>query len=176
MQQISPNLLKLYNFLFLFLLFLLSKLVNHPPNFTPLIAFIMISAFLVRSKIQLILIILSAMLISDIVIGIYNGVSITYIGFCIIALTVKTIFKRITYSNLILISLYSSFIFFLITSPLHLIFDTNTKINISSIIETYTDGFVFFFNTLSSTIIFGYLLYFITNKFVLKQTSFNSKI
>lgn len=149
------------NFLILFFILLLSKIVNHPPNFTPLLSLIIISTLIVRNKIILVLNIFLSMIASDFIIGFYGGISISYLVLIFIVFTADKIFRNINLIKIVYLGLYASILFYLATTPLHFIFDSSNVLSFESLIHYYRDGFYFFLNTLSSTIIFNVLFYYI---------------
>jgi len=153
------------NFLFLFIILLLSKIIKHPPNFTPLISLIIISSLLIKNKAILISNILLSMIVSDLIIGFYGGISISYLVFIIIAVTSDKIFKKINLIKIICLGFYASLLFYLTTTPLHLIFNDSNMISFKSLIYDYQNGFYFFLNTLSSTIIFNILFFYLLKNY-----------
>ena len=74
-------------------------------------------------------------------------------------LMLDKVFKKISFYNLILISLYSSFVFFLTTNPIHLLF-SSSSLNYNSLMSTYRDGLPFFAYTLCATL--AYNFFFLT--------------
>ena len=71
--------------LFFIGLFVLSRLVPHPPNFTPLIAAVIFLPFISKDKLGMVLPI-SVMLISDLIIGFHGQMFWVYGGFTLISL------------------------------------------------------------------------------------------
>ena len=71
--------------LFFIGLFVLSRLVPHPPNFTPLIAAVIFLPFISKDKLGMLLPI-SVMFISDLIIGFHGQMLWVYGGFTLITL------------------------------------------------------------------------------------------
>ena len=147
--------LNILTFIFFVIILTLSKVLPHAPNFTPLLALIIFSSLIVQNRTVLVSIIFFSLLISDIILGIYQGASIINLIFIFIALTVPFIFKKINLINVILSTIYSSFIFYFFSSPIHIIFFENKKINLEILIGSYFDGLPFFVNTITSTFIYS---------------------
>lgn len=145
------------NFFILFLLFFLlvvSKVIDHPPNFSPVISIVIISAFLISNYLLLSLTILFSMIVSDLIVGYYSGMSIVYLTLIFISITVKKISKRLDYLSINILSLYSSILFYLVTNPLHAIVEKKSIINFFELKVTLIQGLPFF-------LILFYQLFFI---------------
>ena len=77
---------KIFNFLkkdtfaiSLIFLMVFSRLIPHPPNFTPIIAVAIMSGYLFRNFYLSFLVLLISMLISDLFLGFYNLIFFVYI-------------------------------------------------------------------------------------------------
>ena len=57
----------------------LFRIVPHPPNFTPIIAFALISAYFFNNQILAFFILALSLIISDFIIGFYDGFVFNYI-------------------------------------------------------------------------------------------------
>ena len=156
--------LNILAFVFFATILTLSKVLPHAPNFTPLLALIIFSSLFIQNRVILISIILLSMLISDIILGIYQGASIIYLILIFIALTVPFVFKKINLTNVFLSTIYSSLLFYFFSSPIHVVFLENKKLNLETIISSYYDGFPFFVSTITSTFIYGCLFAAILSK------------
>ena len=145
--------------LFSIILLVLNKITINIPNLSPLIAIITIGAYFFKNKLVFLSTILISQIISDFILGVYGGISIVYLSLMLIVFTVDKVFKKISFYNLILISLYSSFVFFLTTNPIHLLF-SSSSLNYNSLMSTYRDGLPFFAYTLCATL--AYNFFFLT--------------
>ena len=76
--------------LFFIGLFVLSRLVPHPPNFTPLIAAVIFLPFISKDKLGMLLPI-SVMFISDLIIGFHGQMFWVYGGFTLISLFIESV-------------------------------------------------------------------------------------
>lgn len=133
----------------------LSKVLPHAPNFTPLLALIIFSSLIIQNRTMLVSIIFLSILISDIILGIYQGVSIINLTYIFIALTVPFIFKKINLINVFFSTIYSSFVFYFFSSPIHIVFFENKKLSLEMLIKSYYDGVPFFINTITSTFLYS---------------------
>lgn len=150
------------------LLLILSKIIKHPPNFSPFLSILTVSTFLIRNKILLITSILVALIVSDLIIGFYLGISILYLVLIFIAISTPIFFKKMIPSNILLISLYASLSFFILSNPIHLIVNHQVNFNLEIIKNIYIDGFPYLISSLLSTTIFNFFLLVIVNKLNLK--------
>ena len=147
--------LNIVTFIFFLTILTLSKVLPHPPNFTPLFALIIFSSFIVQSRTILVSIIFLSLFISDVILGIYQGASIINLILIFIALTVPFIFKKINLINVFLSTIYSSFVFYIFSNPVHILFFENKKLNFEILINSYYDGLPFFVNTITSTFVYS---------------------
>ena len=159
--------------LFSVILLVLNKTTNNIPNLSPLIAIITIGVYFFRNKLVYLTTILISQIISDLILGIYGGISIVYLSLMLIAFTVDRVFKKISFYNLILISIYSSFVFYLTTNPIHLFF-SNSNLDFNSLMNVYRDGLPFFANTLYATLAFNFFFLTLITIFRVKSNSAKS--
>ena len=61
----------------LILILAFSRIIPHPPNFTPIISMAVMSGFLLKNSYTSIVVVLLSMLISDIIIGFHSGMIIS---------------------------------------------------------------------------------------------------
>lgn len=156
--------LNIITFFFFVTILTLSKVLPHTPNFTPLIALIIFSSLIIQNRTMLISIIFLSLLISDIILGIYQGASMINLILIFIALTVPLIFKKINLINIFLSTIYSSLVFYLFSSPIHIVFFENKKLNLEILINSYSNGLPFFANTILSTLIYSCIFAILLSK------------
>ena len=151
----------------LILILAFARLIPHPPNFTPIIAVAIISGYFFKNLNFSFIILLAAMLISDLFIGFYENVVFVYASLLLITFIFYKISKIINFKNLFIFSFAGSFIFFIISnfgvwvlgSPgVH---DIAYAKSLSGLIECYILAIPFFGNTFLSTLIFAYPALFI---------------
>ncbi len=146
----------------LILILALARLIPHPPNFTPIIAVAIVSGYFFKNLNFSLIILLMAMLISDLFIGFYENVFFVYASLLLITFIFHKISKKINFKNLFIFSFAGSLIFFIISnfgvwilgSPGvdNLPYDKN----LNGLIECYILAIPFFGNTFLSTVIFSY--------------------
>ena len=144
---------------FVITLLVFSRIIPHPPNFTPIISIAILGGILFHSFTLTLIVFLSSMFISDLIIGLYPGMIFTYIALILIGTIYYFIFNKITYKNLIFHSLFGSFIFYLITN---FFVWTNSDLyekTVDGLIKCYLLAIPFFSNTLLSTIFFSFLTF-----------------
>ena len=162
--------IKLINFtkqdifpLVLILIMVLSRLIPHPPNFTPIIAIAMMSGYFFKSLNFSILILLISMLLSDLFLGLYNNMIFVYASLFIIVLYFFKINKKINYKNLFFLGLGSSLVFFIISNFGVWIMENMYEKNLNGLINCYLLAIPFFKNTFISTLFFSYSAYTVNN-------------
>ena len=135
----------------------LSRLVPHPPNFTPIIAAAIMSSYFFRNIYLSLLVLFISLLIADIVIGFYQNMIFVYLSLFLVAFVSFKITENITYKNLIFISFLGSFIFYLFSNFGVWLFGILYEKNINGLINCYILALPFFKNTLLSTVVFSYI-------------------
>ena len=151
----------------LILILALARLIPHPPNFPPVIAVAILSGYFFKNLNFSLIILLIAMLISDLFIGFYENVFFVYASLLLITFIFHKISKKINFKNLFIFGFAGSLIFFIISnfgvwilgSPGvdNLPYDKN----LNGLIECYILAIPFFGNTFLSTVIFSYPAIFI---------------
>ena len=142
---LSMNTLKSVSFFVCLLL--VSRLIPHPPNFTPLIAGIIFLPFILEDKRFVIIIPIIVMLISDFIIGFHSHMLWTYGAFLLISLGVLGYFQK-KVNRLLILSVLSPTLFYLLTN-----FGVWTSSSIYSndivgLLECYTLAIPFYANNL----------------------------
>ena len=146
----------------LILILAFARLIPHPPNFTPIIAVALISGYFFKNINLSLLILLVAMLLSDLFIGFYENMIFVYASLLLITFVFHKISKKINFKNLFIYCFAGSLIFFIFSnfgvwalgSPG--VLDVAYERNISGLVECYILAIPFFGNTFLSTLIFAY--------------------
>ena len=162
MQSFSLNLKNEIFPIGLILILAFARLIPHPPNFTPVIAVAMMSGYFFKNMNISFLILLVAMLLSDLFIGFYENVIFVYGSLLLITFIFHKISKKINFKNLFIFGFIGSFIFFIFSnfgvwvlgSPG--VLDLPYERNLNGLIECYILAIPFFLNTFLSTLIFAY--------------------
>jgi len=144
-----------------------ARLIPHPPNFTPIIAVAIISGYFFKNFNLSVLILLTAMLISDLFIGFYENIIFVYVSLILITFIFHKISSKIKFKNLFIYGFAGSVIFFLVSnfgvwalgSPG--VNDIAYDKSLSGLIQCYILAIPFFGNTFMSTLIFSYPAIFI---------------
>jgi len=164
---------KFFYLFFFVIIIALSRIIPHPPNFTPILASAIMSPMLIKNKKFAIMLPLLAMFISDLIIGFHIYQSVVYFSILIIILF-SSINKK-NYISLIFTVLVSCVLFFILTNfAVWVAWDYYPKTFIG-LLNCYTLAIPFFYNTLISTFIFTLLIRFFIKQieeFNLKTSSF----
>ena len=146
---------KLFYLIFFGTILALSRIIPHPPNFTPIIASAIMAPLLVKDRLFGIAIPILAMFISDVIIGFYSYQLVIYLSILAIAL-VSPMHKN--YTKLGIMAVGASIWFFISTNFAEwIIWDYYPK-TIEGLLACYTLALPFFKNTLISTILFTGIL------------------
>ena len=144
-----------------------ARLIPHPPNFTPIIAVALVSGYFFKNINLSLLILLVAMLLSDLFIGFYENMIFVYASLLLITFVFHKISKKINFKNLFIYGFVGSIIFFIVSnfgvwalgSPgAH---DIAYEKSLSGLVQCYILAIPFFGNTFLSTLIFAYPAIFI---------------
>ena len=152
----------------LVLILAFSRIIPHPPNFTPIITIAIMSGYLFRNIYLSIATLLISMLLSDAFIGFYKNMFFVYLSLIFIVYIFYKISNQINFKNLFLFSIFGSFIFYLISNFGVWYFGSLYEKNFNGLIECYFLAIPFFKNTVISTIIFSYAAFF-TNSLHVKN-------
>ena len=128
---------------------IMTRLLPHPPNFSPIAAIAIFGALYLPKRLCLIIPI-TAMLVSDIFIGFYNPFIMlaVYSGFILSAIIGLLIRKNKKFHTVLGGTILGSFIFFLLTNAAVWIFGTLYPHNLAGLIESYELAILFFRNSL----------------------------
>ena len=148
----------------LILILALSRLIPHPPNFTPIIAVAILSGYFFKNLYLSFLVLITSMIVADFFIGFYDNMLVTYMTLIFISFTFYKVGSRLNYKNLFLFSLFGSLIFFIITNFGVWALGNFYEKNLKGLIECYILAIPFFGNTFLSTLVFAYPSIFIHKK------------
>ena len=159
-------------FLFLISIFALSqfRLIDHPWNFTPVIAFGILSGYYLKNVIYGCTLIITSMILGDLIIGFHYLILFTYVGL-LFSVIIGKYLKQLKTVQLFLSSIISSLVFFTVSNfGVWLLSGFYAK-SFQGLVDCYIAGIPFFRNTLISTIIFVFIL-----KWVFDQLKLNSPL
>ena len=160
----------------LILILAFARLIPHPPNFTPIIAVAIMSSYFFKNINLSLLILLIAMLISDLFIGFYENVIFVYVSLLLITFVFHKVSNKINFKNLFIYGFAGSLIFFAVSnfgvwalgSPG--VYDIAYEKSLSGLIECYILAIPFFGNTFLSTLIFAYPALFIYRSLIVRSS------
>ena len=148
---------KFFYLLFFGAILALSRIIPHPPNFTPILASAIMAPILIKDRWFGMAVPIVAMFISDVIIGFYSYQFVIYSSILAISLVAP---MRKNYIRLGIMAVGGSVWFFITTNfAIWMIWDYYPK-TIEGLITCYTLAIPFFKNTLISTCLFTGLLTF----------------
>ena len=159
---ITNNLNKNFGF-FLILILVFSRLIPHPPNFTPIIATAILGSYFFDNLTKSIFVILISMLISDFFIGFHSNMFFVYFAMLLIIILHFSLSIKLNYKNLLVYGFIASFIFYLTSNFGVWLMGNMYAKNLSGLIQCYILAIPFFKNTLISTFIYMYPVFFFYN-------------
>ena len=145
----------------------LSRLIPHPPNFTPILGMAVFSGAIINKRFFAYLVPLLAMLLSDLYLGFHASMPIIYFSLAICVLIGTFIEARVTTLNSFLSISLGVLAFFLITNFMVWYGSGMYESSISGLLTCYFMGLPFVQNTFISSILYGmgaFLIYDIINK------------
>ncbi len=157
-REVLRKITKIAPYLAIVLLAVVARLIPHPPNFVPIGGLALFSGFHFKKK-SAVLIPLVVMLISDIFLGFHNTIVYVYVSFLLMVLIGRMI-KNNNGRSLILASLISSSLFFLITNFGVWINGSMYPKTIDGLIQSYVMGLPFFRNTLLSDLVYSFSFFY----------------
>lgn len=165
----------------LILIAISSRLIPHPPNFTPIIAVALFGAYSFQNKIISFTVPLLSMLISDLIIGFHSSMLAVYLSFSLIVFIGFSLRNYFSFKRLFFKVSISSFLFFIITNFAVWLTSGMYPYTFSGLIQCYILGIPFYkttpleFFALSylgdlfySYVMFGAFL--LSQKFIFKRT------
>ena len=151
----------------LIVLLAFSRLIPHPPNFTPILGMAIFSGAIINRKFVAYLVPLAAMLLSDLYLGFHSGMPIIYFTLAICVLIGTFIESRVTIFNSILVITGGVLVFYLITNFAVWYGSGMYENSFSGLITCYVMGIPFLQNTFISSLMYGmgaFLIYEMINK------------
>ena len=147
-----------------------SRLMPHPPNFTPLLGMAVFSGVIFDRKIFAFVVPLVAMLLSDLVIGFHSSMPIIYFAIMLNVGVGYLLVSKFSYLKSILALVSGALIFFMVTNFAVWLGSGMYSQDLNGLISCYIMALPFFQNTLISSLIYGlgafYLFDLFENKFL----------
>ena len=146
---------KFFYLVFFGIVLALSRIIPHPPNFTPILAAAIMAPMLIKDRWYGMAIPVLAMFMSDVIIGFHPYQFVVYFSLLVIGLVSP---MRKNFPMLAIIAVGSSVWFFMTTNlAVWFVWDYYPK-TIEGLIACYTLALPFFKNTLISTLLFTFLI------------------
>jgi len=151
MKKIAPNfwVITLMVFIAAFV-----RLLPHPPNFAPIASIALFGGAYFVKKSTAFIIPLTAMFLTDAIIGFYSSAWLTYLSFALIVVLGIVMLKKVSLKNLIIASLTASVSFFAITNFGVWALGTLYPKTMAGLLESYVSAIPFFQNSLLGDLFF----------------------
>jgi hypothetical protein len=137
----------------------LTRLIPHPPNFTAIGAMALFGGAYFDRKYLAFAIPLTAMFLSDIIIGFHPGMYAVYLSFILIVVIGMTLKDRKKIGNIFLAAVSASVLFFIITNFAQWISYPLYSKDITGLIACYVAAIPFFHYTLLGDLFFAGVLF-----------------
>ena len=155
--------------IFLTSLLVLSRIVPHPPNFTPILAGIIFLPFIRKDLTFALMVPLASMIISDLVIGMHSLMLWTYGSLMILSL-ISFFFYQDNFKRVGTLALISPMIFFVLSNFGVWINSNSYSKDIEGLIACYFNAIPFYTSSALACILFSTIFYlikiFFTKKFI----------
>lgn len=158
--------------IFITFLFVLIRIIPHPPNFTPILAGIIFLPFIKKDLTFSIIVPLAAMLISDFFIGMHSLMFWTYVPIALLSYLTYSMHKD-SLMRIGSLSVISPMVFFLISNFGVWVSSSFYTKNISGLMECYFNAIPFYTSSAISCILFTALFYCIRTLFIKKSLIIN---
>ena len=137
-----------------------TRIMPHPPNFTPIIAMGLFGGAYLKDKMWALLLPVVAMLLADIFIG-FHATMIWVYGSLIIISTIGFLLKRgVTLKNGAIATIGGSLVFFIVTNFGVWASGSFYPKTVEGLISCYVAGIPFLGNTVGGSIFYSFLMFF----------------
>ena len=146
--------------IFFTLLLVLSRIVPHPPNFTPILAGIIFLPFIKKDFIFSMIVPIVVMLISDFIIGMHSLMFWTYLPILILSF-LAFYFYQDSFRRVINLAIFSPIIFFILSNFGVWVNSAKYSRDFSGLVECYIYAIPFYASSAISCILFSIIFYLI---------------
>ena len=146
--------------IFFTLLLVLSRVVPHPPNFTPILAGIIFIPFIKKDFIFSMIVPIVVMLISDSIIGMHSLMLWTYLPILILSF-LAFYFHQDSFRRVINLAIFSPIIFFILSNFGVWVNSAKYSRDFSGLVECYIYAIPFYASSAISCILFSIVFYLI---------------
>ena len=160
---------KFYSALILIGILAFSRVIPHPPNFTPILGMAVFAGAVFDRKIFSILIPLLAMILSDLFLGFHSSMFIIYFAICLNVVIGIYFINKIYYFKICISLITGSLVFFIITNFTVWFSSGMYPYSLEGLLACYTMALPFLQNTIVSTVLYGVGAFFIfdlSNKYL----------
>ena len=145
------------------LILIFSRLIPHPPNFTPVIAVAVLSNYFFKNIYMSLSVLFISLFLSDLMIGLYKNMLFVYFSIFVVSIIFFIYLRFVNYKNLLFASFLGSLIFFFISNFGVWLLGNLYEKNLDGLLECYFLAIPFFKNTILSTIFYTFLTFFCLN-------------
>lgn len=131
-----------------------TRLIPHPPNFAPIAAIALFGGAYFTNKKIAFMVPFIALLLSDLVIGFYEGMWAIYFSFAMVVGIGFLLKNRISTGKVAVAAISSSLLFFIVTNFAVWMSGFLYPMNFSGLIMCYTAAIPFFHNTLIGDLVY----------------------
>jgi hypothetical protein len=135
------------------------RLVPHPPNFTPIGAMALFGGAYLGRRALAFLAPLAALLLSDLVLGVYSGMIVQYVAVALVVSVAILALERVTALRVGAAAIASSVLFFVVTNFGVWLLSGMYPLTLPSLAACYVAAIPFFQNTLAGDLFYSGLLF-----------------
>lgn len=149
-------------FIILFIIVLLvaaTRLLPHPPNFTPIAALALFGGAFFADKRMAYIVALGAMFLSDVFLGFHNTMPFVYAAFIITIFMGTKMRGKVSAKNVLGGALGSSILFFVLTNFGVWMVSAYYPLTLEGLITCYVAAIPFFHYTLAGTLVYSAVLF-----------------
>ena len=136
-----------------------TRLIHHPPNFTPIIAIGLFGGAYFQDRRLAFLIPLITMIISDAFLGFHATMIFVYSSLIFVSMMGMSLKNRITLTNCTVITFGGSLLFFLVTNFGVWIMSGFYEKSIVGLLTCYSMALPFFHNTLAGSVVYSTIMF-----------------
>ena len=137
----------------------LTRLIPHPPNFTPIIAMGLFGGAYIQNRSLAVLIPIGAMFLSDLFLGLHGTVYWVYGSLLLIAMMGMMLINKVNIRNCTSAALSGSFLFFIITNFGVWFTSGYYPKNIDGILTCYTLALPFLANSMAGSLFYSAVMF-----------------
>ena len=136
-----------------------SRLIPHPPNFTPIIAIGLFGGAYIKNRSLAVFIPIGAMFLSDLLLGLHGTIYWVYGSLLLVSILGMLLMNKVTIRNCVAAALSGSLFFFFITNFGVWLNSSYYAYNINGIITCYTLALPFLGNTLAGSLFYSAVMF-----------------